>query len=81
MDDHDSTMHIAQYPDDRDGRRRVQIAVGMNGRVWVNSPSPKVTILVSNAIVKAEFLSRPQVSLLVAKILDANPDLPRHDNS
>ncbi|KAL5227573.1 hypothetical protein ABZP36_015838 [Zizania latifolia] len=34
-----------------------EIAVGLNGRVWVNAPSPSNVIVVSNAIIKSESLS------------------------
>mmetsp|Transcript_11394 Transcript_11394/g.29218 ORF Transcript_11394/g.29218 Transcript_11394/m.29218 type:complete len:223 (-) Transcript_11394:1552-2220(-) len=33
---------------------KFEIAVGMNGQVWVDSPSPETTILVSTAIMKLE---------------------------
>ena len=46
-----------------------EIAVGMNGRVWVHSPTIATTVLVSNAIINSEFLSPAQAELLVAKLL------------
>ena len=49
-----------------------EIAVGMNGKVWVNSHEPKNIILISNAILNSEYLNRKQceamVRSLVAKI-------------
>ncbi|AQK97089.1 PNAS-3 related [Zea mays] len=34
-----------------------EIAVGINGRVWVNAPAASTVILVSNAIMRSESLS------------------------
>ncbi|KAJ6888670.1 hypothetical protein NC652_029684 [Populus alba x Populus x berolinensis] len=38
-----------------------EIAVGLNGRVWVNANSPSIVIIVANAIMNSETLSGPQV--------------------
>lgn len=46
-----------------------EIAVGLNGRVWVNAPNVSTVILVSNAIMNAEFLSAAQQQLMVQKLL------------
>ncbi|ERM95158.1 hypothetical protein AMTRI_Chr07g81730 [Amborella trichopoda] len=46
-----------------------EIAVGLNGRVWVNASSPSTVILVANAIMSAEFLSGAQQRILVEKLL------------
>eukprot|EP00249_Psilotum_nudum_P013717 c24474_g1_i2 orf=718-1503(-) len=46
-----------------------EIAIGLNGRIWVNSASPSTTILVSNAIMNAEFLSATQQRTMVQKLL------------
>ncbi|GJN18168.1 hypothetical protein PR202_gb05301 [Eleusine coracana subsp. coracana] len=46
-----------------------EIAVGMNGRVWVNAPSPSNVILVSNAIIKSESLSAIQQKVMVENLL------------
>ncbi|KAI5074353.1 hypothetical protein GOP47_0010314 [Adiantum capillus-veneris] len=46
-----------------------EIAVGVNGRVWVNGDSVSTIILVSNAIMNAEFLSAAQQQLMVQKLL------------
>ncbi|KAK9804839.1 hypothetical protein WJX72_008204 [[Myrmecia] bisecta] len=46
-----------------------EIVVGMNGRVWVNSPNCATTVLVSNAVLNSEFLSQAQAELLVKKLL------------
>ena len=46
-----------------------EICVGLNGRVWINSPSPKYTILVANAIQSAEALTDKQTAALVRDLL------------
>lgn len=46
-----------------------EIAVGLNGRVWVNAPSHSTVILVSNAIMNAEYLSGVQQKIMVQKLL------------
>ncbi|GLJ11017.1 hypothetical protein SUGI_0140510 [Cryptomeria japonica] len=46
-----------------------EIAVGLNGRVWVNAPSPSTVILVSNAIMNAEYLSGVQQKIMVQRLL------------
>lgn len=45
-----------------------EIAVGMNGKVWVNSASKKHTILICNAILNSEFLQPNQIQSMVAKL-------------
>lgn len=46
-----------------------EIAVGLNGRVWVNAESPANLILVANAIMKSESLSAVQQKILVERLL------------
>ncbi|KAL8144323.1 hypothetical protein V2J09_017355 [Rumex salicifolius] len=41
-----------------------ETAIGLNGRVWVNAPSPSTVILVSNAIMKSESLSSVQQKIM-----------------
>ncbi|XP_002963728.2 putative exosome complex component rrp40 [Selaginella moellendorffii] len=48
-----------------------EIAVGVNGRVWVKSDAPATTVLVSNAIINSECLSAAQQHILVQKLLQA----------
>lgn len=50
--------------------KQFEIAVGLNGRVWVNSPSVSRTVIACNAIQRAEFLSKAQTELLVSKLVD-----------
>ncbi|PSC74316.1 exosome complex component rrp40 [Micractinium conductrix] len=46
-----------------------EMAVGQNGRVWLDAPSPATVILVANAIQSSEFLSPAQQEHLVAALL------------
>ncbi|KAI5683422.1 hypothetical protein M9H77_04650 [Catharanthus roseus] len=46
-----------------------EIAIGLNGRVWVNADSPATVILVANAIMKSESLSAAQQKILVERLL------------
>lgn len=45
-----------------------EIAVGLNGRLWVNSVNVTTTILVSQCIINSEFLTPSQAELLVKKV-------------
>ena len=51
-----------------------ELAVGLNGRVWVNSTSNKDSILIANTIQHADGLSDQQTELLVKQMLQ------RHSN-
>jgi len=46
-----------------------EIAIGQNGRVWVDSGDVQTTILVSNAITNARFLSGKQAEAMVEKLV------------
>ncbi|CAN6469410.1 unnamed protein product [Victoria cruziana] len=46
-----------------------EIAVGLNGRVWVNASSPSTVVLVSNAVMTSEQLSGTQQKIMVEKLL------------
>ncbi|XP_010924257.1 uncharacterized protein [Elaeis guineensis] len=46
-----------------------EIAIGLNGRVWVNASSPATIIVVSNAIMNSEFLSGTQQRIMVEKLM------------
>ncbi|KAF9671567.1 hypothetical protein SADUNF_Sadunf12G0060900 [Salix dunnii] len=46
-----------------------EIAVGLNGRVWVNSNSPSIVIIVANAIMNSESLSGVQQKIMAEKLL------------
>eukprot|EP00193_Tetraselmis_chui_P006782 CAMPEP_0177757774 /NCGR_PEP_ID=MMETSP0491_2-20121128/3821_1 /TAXON_ID=63592 /ORGANISM="Tetraselmis chuii, Strain PLY429" /LENGTH=242 /DNA_ID=CAMNT_0019273445 /DNA_START=143 /DNA_END=871 /DNA_ORIENTATION=+ len=48
---------------------KFEIAVGMNGKVWVDSPSFDVTILVSKAVMQSDSISDGDVHLTVKKLL------------
>ncbi|SAM03289.1 hypothetical protein [Absidia glauca] len=47
-----------------------ELAVGMNGRVWVNTNSCRETILISNAIQNSEYLSEKECESMVQSLLD-----------
>lgn len=46
-----------------------EIAVGMNGRVWINSDNLKSSILISNAILLSEKLTNTQQKTLVEHLI------------
>ncbi|CAM8995231.1 unnamed protein product [Rhodiola kirilowii] len=46
-----------------------EIAIALNGRVWVNATSPSTVILVANAIMNSEALSGGQQRIMVEKLL------------
>ncbi|CAI8587995.1 unnamed protein product [Vicia faba] len=46
-----------------------EIAVGLNGRVWVNASSPSTTIIVANALINSETLSGVQQKIMAEKLL------------
>lgn len=46
-----------------------ELAVGLNGHVWVHSPKPMTTIIVTNTLPKGEFLSDAQADLVVKRIV------------
>ncbi|XP_010447426.1 PREDICTED: putative exosome complex component rrp40 [Camelina sativa] len=46
-----------------------EIAVGLNGRVWVNAAAPRTVIIVSNAMMNSESLSGTQQRIMVEKLL------------
>ena len=54
-----------------------EVAVGLNGRVWVNADSPTKIILVANAISNSEFLNPAQTDTLVSRLVEVGvTDLP-----
>ncbi|XP_058088769.1 uncharacterized protein LOC131235577 isoform X2 [Magnolia sinica] len=51
-------------------KQSFEIAVRLNGRVWVNASSPRTVILVGNAIMNSEMLSRGiQQRIMVEKLI------------
>ncbi|KAK9820696.1 hypothetical protein WJX74_008252 [Apatococcus lobatus] len=48
-----------------------ELAVGLNGHVWVHSPKPTTTIIVTNTLPKGEFLSDAQAELVVKRIVSS----------
>ncbi|KAJ1887828.1 exosome non-catalytic core subunit rrp40 [Kickxella alabastrina] len=47
-----------------------EVAVGLNGRVWINTASPATTVLVANAIKNSEFLNAKQCRQMVKELLE-----------
>ena len=48
-----------------------EIAVGMNGRLWIRAGNVTTTILVTNAIIASEFLYPAQCNILVSRLVSA----------
>ncbi|ORX50484.1 hypothetical protein DM01DRAFT_1337664 [Hesseltinella vesiculosa] len=46
-----------------------ELAIGMNGRIWINSNSCKETILISNAIQNSEYLNTEQCEAMVNSLV------------
>ena len=49
-------------------RQKFEIAVGMNGRLWIKSPQPSDTIIVANAILASEYMSDKQIKRMVERL-------------
>ncbi|EOA27793.1 hypothetical protein CARUB_v10023945mg [Capsella rubella] len=47
-----------------------ETAFGLNGRVWVHAASPRVVIIVANALMNSETLSGTQQRIMVEKLLE-----------
>ncbi|CDH50149.1 exosome complex exonuclease rrp40 [Lichtheimia corymbifera JMRC:FSU:9682] len=47
-----------------------ELAVGMNGRVWLNSNSTKDTIMLANAILNSEYLSEEECKAMVQGLIN-----------
>lgn len=48
-----------------------EIAVGMNGRIWLKGRSTSETIAIANAICSSEYMTDEQVKPKVNKLIDA----------
>ncbi|KAI8323848.1 hypothetical protein GQ54DRAFT_322248 [Martensiomyces pterosporus] len=48
-----------------------EVAVGLNGRVWINTENPETTVLVSNAIRNSEYLDAKQCKQMVKELLES----------
>lgn len=46
-----------------------EIAIGQNGRVWIDADKAATVVLIANAIARSEFLSADQSRLLVQKLV------------
>eukprot|EP00045_Choanoeca_perplexa_P001186 m.18335 g.18335 ORF g.18335 m.18335 type:complete len:233 (-) comp10787_c0_seq2:63-761(-) len=49
-------------------RQKFEIAVGMNGRLWVKAPQPSDTIIVANSILASEYMSDKQIKRMVERL-------------
>ncbi|KAJ1995377.1 exosome non-catalytic core subunit rrp40 [Coemansia spiralis] len=47
-----------------------EVAVGLNGRVWINTEAPATTVLIANAIKNSEFLDAKQCRQMVKELLE-----------
>lgn len=50
---------------------KFEVAIGMNGRIWVRTNQVKETICIANAIWAAEHMTNSEISAMVAKLADA----------
>ncbi len=48
-----------------------EIAVGMNGRVWIRGRSIKDSICLANAVTAAEFMNNDEIRRMVNKLVEA----------
>ena len=46
-----------------------EVALGINGKVWIHAASPLHTILIANAILNSEFLNDTEVHVMVERLL------------
>ncbi|KAG2486914.1 hypothetical protein HYH03_014413 [Edaphochlamys debaryana] len=53
------------------GGLQFEMAVGLNGRVWLSAPTAATAVLVANAIAESEFKTPTQVRTMVARYLSA----------
>ena len=47
-----------------------EVAVGMNGRVWVRARTVKETICLANAVAAAEYMDNAQIENMCGKLAD-----------
>ena len=50
---------------------KFEIAIGMNGRIWVRASNTKETIGIANAIWAAEHMTNSEITVMVKKLADA----------
>lgn len=59
-----------------------EVAVGVNGMVWIHSPTPEQTVAIQNAIQNSEVLSEEQVRAMVKSIVyTAEKQIQRRNDS
>ncbi len=49
---------------------KFECVVGMNGKVWVNSPTIMHTIAIANAFTSSEYMTEEQCKQMAEKIVD-----------
>ena len=54
--------------------KQFEVAIGLNGKIWVHSPSVSKTVIACNVIQKAEFMSDSQIEILVSKMVAVAKD-------
>ncbi|KAF8961684.1 exosome non-catalytic core subunit rrp40 [Entomortierella lignicola] len=47
-----------------------ETAIGMNGKIWINSANPKHTILICNAIKNSEYLNPQECTTMVKSLIE-----------
>ena len=52
-----------------------EVAIGMNGRIWLDSPSTKLTINIANFIRSCQYLSDQQIEIRLKKFINNLPSL------
>ena len=50
---------------------KFEIAIGMNGRIWVRASTTKETIGIANAIWAAEHMTNAEITVMISKLADA----------
>lgn len=45
-----------------------EIAIGMNGKVWISSETSKLTIIISNAIINSENMNETKIKQMLQKL-------------
>jgi exosome complex component RRP40 len=47
-----------------------EVAIGMNGRIWIRAKTTRDTISLANAIASAEFMNNEEIKRMVPKLVD-----------
>ncbi len=65
-----SPHHTTQVLSALGNALQFEVAVGLNGAVWVDAPSPGIIVLVAHALVNTAGMSDAQSTALVQQLLD-----------